>query len=195
MSKSLKSKNKRPTISDLEEKCKAQGKLLNPVTRRCNKIKKSKASRRSVTKSKGLSSISELEKKCKAQGKLLNPVTLRCNKIKKSKVTSKASRKRLSPVSKATGRSAGYVNIDARLVPFLARSVPGGKFQLGDKVRIFDDAKGRFISYNGLKREKFIGEHGIIVGYHFVKGSFSKYLVEFKDGTIEEFHSHFIGKN
>lgn len=70
-----------------------------------------------------------------------------------------------------------------------------GKYQLGDKVVIQNNGDtDRFIKYNGKKRTKYINKQGVICGYIYVFGSYSKYVVELKDHPIEVFHSHFIHK-
>jgi hypothetical protein len=70
-----------------------------------------------------------------------------------------------------------------------------GKYQLGDKVVIQNNGDtDRFIKYNGKKRTKYINKQGVICGYIYVVGRYSKYIVEFKDHSIEVFHSHFIHK-
>lgn len=73
-----------------------------------------------------------------------------------------------------------------------------GKFALGDEAKVkYDD---RFVKYNGKHRMKYVGQVGRIVGYQSRPGptserSFSKYLVEFPDKSIEKFHSTFLSKH
>ena len=72
-----------------------------------------------------------------------------------------------------------------------------GKFALGDEVKVkYDD---RFVKYNGKHRMKYVGQVGRIVGYQSKAGpaserSFSKYLLEFPDKSIEKFHSTFLSE-
>ena len=71
---------------------------------------------------------------------------------------------------------------------------PKGKFNLGDRVEIpVPHDLDRFISYNTKKRTIYIGKKGVIIGYEY-KGGSSKYLVDFQNGQIDLFHSHFIEK-
>jgi hypothetical protein len=70
---------------------------------------------------------------------------------------------------------------------------PKAKFQKGDKVKVSgENDQSRFIMYHGRKRLGHIGKVGTVIGYDYYPGSYSKFLIQFEDGTKEAFHSHFL---
>ena len=85
--------------------------------------------------------------------------------------------------------------LNASLFGYVGVIAPKGKFALNDSVIIGDSGdQARYIKYNSKRRLVYVGKSGKIIGYHYSPGSFSKYIVEFPDKQIEEFHSHFIFK-
>lgn len=70
---------------------------------------------------------------------------------------------------------------------------PRAKFQEGDKVKVTgEDDPAKFRTYHGKKRLGLMGKEGIVVGYDYYPGAYSKFLVKFEDGTKDAIHSHFL---
>lgn len=70
---------------------------------------------------------------------------------------------------------------------------PRAKFQKGERVKVTgEEDPDRFKMYHGKKRLGLLGKEGIVVGYDYYPGSYSKFLVKFDDGTKDAVHSHFL---
>jgi hypothetical protein len=242
--------------SKKERECKEKGKVLNPATGRCNKIKKARSKPASPARSKPASPArskpaSPVRSKpaspalnkpdSPARSKPASPVVkdvyfrnlgydmvvniikfLRIPELVNMYNTNKEMREIIidymtKRVSKATPLQLGEIlletrgklnrqmftdmvykeidkrGLDSSLFGYVGVIAPKGKFALNAAVIIGDSGdQARYIKYNAKKRLVYVGKTGKIIGYHFSPGSFSKYIVEFPDKQIEEFHSHFI---
>ena len=67
---------------------------------------------------------------------------------------------------------------------------PRARHQIGDYVVVKSD--GRWLIYQSNRSTPYAGQYGKVVGYKQVPGSYIKYAVEFPDGNVEAFHSHYM---
>jgi len=64
------------------------------------------------------------------------------------------------------------------------------KFSLGDIVLVIPTANWK--TYQSKRSSNYFNKAGTVVGYKNVPGAYSKFALEFPDGTVEPFHGHFL---
>ena len=64
------------------------------------------------------------------------------------------------------------------------------KFSLGDIVLVIPTANWK--TYQSKRSSNYFNKAGTVVGYKNVPGAYSKFAVEFSDGTVEPYHGHFL---